>query len=300
MSPPAPPAAGIAHAGGGSALVVGGAVLDILAHADDGPLPGTSNPGRIVTAPGGVAHNVASAIARLGTPTRLLAALGDDAAGREIREALRECGVDTSLVVTSSHPTGRYAAILDPRGELAVAVADLRATEALGGPWLTGPIASLGSADLLVLEANLSAEALVEALNVAADVGARVIVDPVSVAKAARLGRALGATPGRPPWLLTPNLDELGALLGAPVPEQEAAEAWAALGTWAHARLGAPGRGRRATRQRPRGPSAERGSAPGAADYPPQRHGRRGRGHRGLRPRLAGRCEPTRGGGIRS
>ena len=225
MSPPAPPAAGIAHAGGGSALVVGGAVLDILAHADDGPLPGTSNPGRIVTAPGGVAHNVASAIARLGTPTRLLAALGDDAAGREIREALRECGVDTSLVVTSSHPTGRYAAILDPRGELAVAVADLRATEALGGPWLTGPIASLGSADLLVLEANLSAEALVEALNVAADVGARVIVDPVSAAKAARLGRALGATPGRPPWLLTPNLDELGALLGAPVPEREAAEA---------------------------------------------------------------------------
>ena len=33
------------------------------------------------------------------------------------------------------------------------------------------------------------------------------------------------ATPGRPPWLLTPNLDELGALLGAPVPEREAAEA---------------------------------------------------------------------------
>ncbi len=208
----------------GRALVVGGAVLDILAHADAGPTQRTSNPGRITTTPGGVAHNIAVNLARLGTSARLVAALGDDASGREVRAGLRAAGVDTSLLVATGHPTGRYVAVLDAGGELAVAVADLRATEALGGADLTGPIATLGPRDVLVLEANLSTQAIIEALDATAATGARTVVDPVGVTKAERVGAALAAKPARMPWLVTPNLDELASLVGAPV-ERSGAEA---------------------------------------------------------------------------
>jgi sugar/nucleoside kinase (ribokinase family) len=71
---------------------IGGAHLDRhgVLH---GPLVlGTSNPGAVHVAMGGVARNVAENLARLGERVTLVSRVGDDLAGRQVREHAAGCG----------------------------------------------------------------------------------------------------------------------------------------------------------------------------------------------------------------
>ena len=67
----------------GAAVVVGGAVTDLVASAAQGRplLPRTSSPGQLVLSAGGVGRNIAEGLARLGEPPLFLSAVGDDALG---------------------------------------------------------------------------------------------------------------------------------------------------------------------------------------------------------------------------
>ena len=67
-----------------AAVVVGGANMDIKARSAAPVVAATSNPGHVVRSPGGVGRNVAENLARLGTPTTLVAAVGADALGDEL------------------------------------------------------------------------------------------------------------------------------------------------------------------------------------------------------------------------
>ncbi len=103
-------------------VVVGGANLDIKAHSNRTVEPGTSNPGVTALAPGGVGRNVAEGLARLGTPTALVAAVGTDAFGDRVLDATAEAGVDVGAVRRIDGSTGTYTAVLDADGELVAAV----------------------------------------------------------------------------------------------------------------------------------------------------------------------------------
>jgi len=57
---------------------------------------------------GGAPFNLAWHLQAFGQPARFISRLGDDAAGREICEAMRDWGLDTQALQTDSdHPTGR-------------------------------------------------------------------------------------------------------------------------------------------------------------------------------------------------
>ena len=71
----------------GSVLVVGGAVLDTKVRTAAAPVLGTSNPGTASATVGGVGRNIAENLARLGRPTVLVAAVGDDPAGDTVHPA---------------------------------------------------------------------------------------------------------------------------------------------------------------------------------------------------------------------
>jgi fructokinase len=77
------------------AVVLGEALIDLLEQ------PG----GALYPMVGGAPLNVAVALARLGTPSRLITAVGSDAFGGRIRDQLAESGVDTSGVKTVPGPT---------------------------------------------------------------------------------------------------------------------------------------------------------------------------------------------------
>ncbi len=193
-----------------SAVVVGGANMDIKARSARGVLPGTSNPGRVVRSPGGVGRNVAENLARLGTPTVLVTAVGPDALGDELVAATSAAGVDVRLVQRVAGRTGTYVAVLDDGGELIVAVSDMAATEALTASDVRAAESVITGAGLVVLDGNLSRAALTAGWDLAIEAGVPVVLDPVSVPKAAALADMLDGS--RPLFAISPNLDELAVL----------------------------------------------------------------------------------------
>ena len=198
-----------------SVLVVGGAVLDTKVRTARAPVLGTSNPGTASATVGGVGRNIAENLARLGRPTVLLAAVGDDPAGDTVLQRTAAAGVECRHVVVSPHPTGTYAAVLDDAGDLHIAVADMRATDELTVADLAVVPTLLGGADALVVDANLDATVIRWLLSAAQEAGVRAVVEPVSVAKATAAAAVFDGSVRV--HTVTPNVDELAALVGAPV-----------------------------------------------------------------------------------
>lgn len=196
----------------GSVLVVGGANLDLLARSHAALQLHTSNPGTSSGTPGGVGRNIAENLARLGTPTRLVLAVGDDPAGAELLERTQAAGVET-FEVPWAGATGTYTAILDADGSLLAGVADMAATDCIR-PEDVEP-RWVAAADWLVLDGNLSPDTLEHALRCADEAGVPVVLDPVSAPKA-RLIAPLFADARV--HTLTPTLDELVALTGVSDP----------------------------------------------------------------------------------
>lgn len=200
---------------GGSVLVVGGAVLDAKVRISVPVVMGSSNPGTSTSTVGGVGRNIAENLARLGTPTSLVAPIGDDLAGRTVIARTEAAGVQCRHLVTSPHPTGTYSAVLDDAGDLLVAVADMRATDELTVADLGGVPQLLAGVEALVVDANLGADVLRWLLRAAADARVPAFFEPVSVAKATDTAPALDGS--APVHTVTPNVDELAALVGSPV-----------------------------------------------------------------------------------
>ena len=199
----------------GSVLVVGGAVLDTKVRTAAAPVLGTSNPGTASATVGGVGRNIAENLARLGRPTVLVAAVGDDPAGDTVIQRTSAAGVECRHVVHSPHSTGTYAAVLDDGGDLHIAVADMRATDELSVADLAVVPTLLAGADALVVDANLDATVIRWLLSAAQDAGVRSVFEPVSVAKATAAAPVFDGSVRV--HTVTPNVDELAALVGHPV-----------------------------------------------------------------------------------
>lgn len=196
-------------------VVIGGANVDVLARSAVGIVAGTSNPGTTTVGNGGVARNVAENLARLGTRTVLLAAVGEDALGDRLLADTAAAGVDVAAVRRTPTPTGSYTAVLDSDGELVVAVADMTATDDLGPDDVRRVAGEVAAAAMLVLDGNLTVATVAAAADLAAANGVRTVLDPVSVPKAERLRPALSA--GYEWFAMTPNRAELAALTRRPV-----------------------------------------------------------------------------------
>ncbi|GGM18687.1 carbohydrate kinase family protein [Deinococcus aerophilus] len=199
-------------------LVIGGANVDVKLRTLASAVPATSNPGTSAQTPGGVARNVAENLARLGVRAALLSAVGNDTLGDGLLQSTAAAGVDVSPVLrVPGTPTGTYTAVLDDTGELVIAVAAMQVTDALTPAALEDRWAVRVGAPWVVADGNLPPATLAHLLLRAAQGGARVVFEPVSVPKAERSRAVLTAGPA--PWAVTPNVAELGALVGAPVPD---------------------------------------------------------------------------------
>jgi pseudouridine kinase len=177
-------------------IVIGGANMDIKAKAGAALIAGSSNPGSVTVSPGGVGRNIAHNLARLGVKTGLITAVGNDAHGREIVTKARAAGIDISLAVTTSEPTGTYVAMLDHMGEMSVAVNDMAGTAQLTVAMLKHRHDRLENAKLIVADCNIPEESLTFLTRYRG----KLIVEPVSVAKCVKmkgLSPLLAATPNR-------------------------------------------------------------------------------------------------------
>jgi len=195
-------------------LVCGGAVVDCIVRPFDPAQRGashTSLPGEARVSLGGVGRNIAEAIARLGGEPHLLSVVGDDEPGRQLGEACRSIGVGVDALLRSRRGrTATYTALLDGSGELVGAVADMGVFDEVGAAAVRAAVDGLRGVGLIVCDANLQAPALEQALASGEEAAVPVWFEPVSTAKALR-GRC-----ARPWHLISPNWDELLALVGRP------------------------------------------------------------------------------------
>jgi pseudouridine kinase len=189
-------------------LVIGGCNFDIKAKSHAAHRLGTSNPGAILTSPGGVGRNIAHNLARLGADVALLSVVGDDELGSLVLEASRRAGVNVDAVVRLKGSTGSYVAMLDQAGELVTAMSDMALMESLDSAIIAGNRSLLDNARLVIADCNLPLPTLQALADIARD---KLLVEPVSVPKAAKL---LDLMHNGGVCLATPNLDQLETLSG--------------------------------------------------------------------------------------
>ena len=192
------------------AVVIGGANVDMKAQSSARATPHTSNPGHGSMAPGGVGRNIAENLARLGDRVHLVSMVGRDSLGAGLLDHTSAAGVRVDHVARTDRATGTYTAVLDANGEMLVAIADMEAIDDLGPEQIQSARDVIARAGVLVVDGNVRRDAFDYALDLAR--GVRVIVEPVSVPKAAALKDSLDARV----YAITPGRDELGALTDLP------------------------------------------------------------------------------------
>lgn len=171
-------------------VVVGGANTDIVGRPFAQLRQHDSNPGYVKISSGGVGRNIAENLSALGLEVELMTALGGDHNAAELASRCRRAGIglDHALIATEL-PGSLYIAILDDGGDMAVAMNDMRALERLTPAVLEERLEMLEGADLVVADANLSADSL---QWLADHVSAPLVLDPVSAAKAGAASGVLG------------------------------------------------------------------------------------------------------------
>jgi len=198
-----------------AAAVAGAANVDVKVRSSVPPVGGVSTPGWIRLCPGGVARNVAEALARMGARVRLLSAVGQDAWGDWLRAATAGAGVDCTGVLRRPGQTGLYVTV-NGAGIADTAIIESVEPEA----WALG---AGTAAPLLVLDANFP-EPTLAALAAPAE---RLTLIGTSPAKVGRLRALLPRA-----WLICLTVAEAGALVGvgAPFGGEPLARAIQALG----------------------------------------------------------------------
>ncbi len=186
--------------------VIGGISVDLHATpVAEGFDSRTSTPSRVELTAGGVGRNIAADLGVLGVPVCLFGATGDDPLSDYALRQATDAGVDVRGVRRLEKTQGGiYIALLDRRGELEVAAADLSAIESLGGDYLEEHREAIAGAALAITETNLSATALQWIVTVTEAAGVPLIIDPVSSRKAERLQGLSGKL-----FAVTPNEEEL-------------------------------------------------------------------------------------------
>ncbi len=165
--------------------ILGGATVDISAQSYGELIPGDSNPGRVRYSFGGVGHNIAANLALAGCPVSFITAFSDDAFGRQIRESCQALGMDLSLSqLIEGVPSSVYAAVVDPRGEMNIAVADMELLSHFKVAKLTEVFASLKKDDLAVIDTNFTEEQIAGLIGV---LHCRIYADPISTTKAHKI-----------------------------------------------------------------------------------------------------------------
>ncbi len=200
-------------------VVIGAAGIDTKGRVDTPPVYGVPIPGEIRVSPGGVARNVAENLARLGIQTALLSVVGDDEAGRQVIEQARRSGIDVSRIVVSPEvQTAAYIAIMDEEGMPLASVYDMRAMELLTPDYIAHNEDILAQADMVIIDANLTHEALEVLFGITGPRGIPVGADPTSTELALRLKPFLDRF-----YLVTPNEVEAQVLCGITVDGRDTA-----------------------------------------------------------------------------
>ena len=164
---------------------------------------GTSNPAISSVNVGGVARNIAENLGRKQLDVSLISLGGHDQDFHFIKNETEPYVNMQHVMQKNGFSTGTYNAVLDPHGEMQLALADMQIYDEMNIEWITMYQNILSEARLIILDLNLPYETVEYVLSLARQFGIEVFVIPVSGPKMSRLPRDLECVT----WLIV-NQDE--------------------------------------------------------------------------------------------
>ncbi len=196
---------------------LGDLMLDVVVIPDRPLERATDVPGRVALRQGGSAANTARWLARLGTRSTLVTAVGRDPAGRALVESLSRDGVTVRATRVANRPTGRIGVIVMFGGERSFvadrgAADELRPTDLKAG-WFAGDLLHLPAYSLI---GSPLGDAGRRAIELAREKGALVSLDLASAGPLLSKGRraAHRLVQNAAPDLLLSTAAEAEAFLG--------------------------------------------------------------------------------------
>lgn len=191
------------------------------------PRPGeTVLGGAFMMAGGGKGANQAVAVAKMGHSVRFACALGKDIFGDEAAARYADYGIDTSYIVRKDTPSGVALILVDSSAQNSISVA-LGANNELTLEDVIPALDTIEEGDIVLLQLEIPMTTVESCIEVAAEKGAKVILNPAPAAKVS--DEALSKL-----YLITPNQTEAELLTGVSADDIEgakmAAEKLCALG----------------------------------------------------------------------
>jgi ribokinase len=162
----------------GRVVVLGSLNVDLVATVERHPGAGETflADGPVERFAGGKGGNQAVAAAAAGADVVMVASVGDDEAGEAYAARLRDRGIDTSAVRTSTTaPTGQAWITVDDEGENAIVV--IPGANAEVGPDSLDALAGMGEGDVLLLQLEVPLRTVSAAARLAHGRGARVVIN---------------------------------------------------------------------------------------------------------------------------
>ena len=191
-----------------SILCIGATLVDELYFSQNTIIPNSSNPAQKSTSIGGVISNIAQHLALLGLHPNLITVLGKDSEAISIAEQFNKLGISFSESNFDAPSTGKYVSIAQPDGTLYVSVCQDTTPDYLSVPFLESKSNFIKDFDVILLDANCSAEALQWMISFTKANHQKLIIEPVSVSKA----KKLAALDLNGVYMITPNQEELRAI----------------------------------------------------------------------------------------
>lgn len=188
--------------------------MDLVMEVERLPRPGETVPGRSFSrCPGGKGNNQAIAAARLGAEVSLFGRVGEDRYGEEILSTAREAGVDTTGVERVAGETSGVAVVLVEEGGQNMIGYAPGANGRVDEDYVRKILPLLRDVDVLLLQLEVPIQPLAFLLRKLPEDRPLVVLDPAPA-------RDLSSLPLARVDYLTPNREELSALVGGEVSER--------------------------------------------------------------------------------
>ncbi len=186
--------------------IVGGAAIDITGKPDSICRERDSNLGSVRIRVGGVGHNIAKGLSALGYSVEFVTAIGSGHHAKMVRESCQDGNISLAHAYVGSEHTGTFIRVFDEEGDMLVGISDMSVLDHLTPAYLEPLLPTINASDMCVLDGNLSSDALDYLCK---HVTAPLFYDPVSCAKAGRIGENIGRC-----FAIKPNRFEAGFLSG--------------------------------------------------------------------------------------
>jgi pseudouridine kinase len=188
-----------------SVVCLGAVLIDELFFCGEDVITATSNPAISKKNIGGVMSNIARHLSLLEIDVEFITVFGSDTDAEFIKKNLLETGLSFQHSLQIDEPTGKYCAIHQPDGSLFTAACSDTLSKMITADFLQTRIDILKEAEIIVADTNLEIEALKWLINFSLIENKKLIIEPVSIAKANKLSTIdLNGV-----FMVTPNQDEV-------------------------------------------------------------------------------------------